>query len=222
MKRRSMPAMTTNRMNRPHNSTLRRRVVPRRRSWFARGAIAALVAVICLGTFLIGQRHGSRWFGAWRVQEESARERAHPFLGTVNASGRGGERPLGSVLVLVFPTGNRPQNPLRASDISMSFESAPLTDASRATLREIGADLTHTDAEGKFAVTVQGTGPWTLLVVTNEETEEPPTRSDLAAVGHFVIPAYDLLVGRRYRLIPLSEVPVDRLRIDLPDPGGGQ
>lgn len=179
------------------------------------------IAILGIGyaAYTRGLQLGNLWGGRRHLRQADAEQQVYPLRGRVQSQDRDlGTRPLANALILAMPLNRQPQIRPRASDILTAVDGVTEDRGVLDEFRSIGADLTRSNDRGEFELKLLGFSGVMLLVVGEEGQMSEPNRRDLATVGHFVVPAYDLLAGHFYQLVEIQEPPLEPITIQFEGP----
>lgn len=190
-------------------------VVPRRIALFVAGLLVCSLAGLA---YQRGLRWGHIWSGRKRFANQQQTEKARILRGKIEYStgGYAVKSATGiSALVLAFPSQQRLAERILADDIIMSLKRGEVPAEIMSVLRGAGAGIQVVPPTGEFELNVRGDDRFSILVMSNLPKDSEASREDLAEIGKFVIPAFDLLDGRRFRLLRTDLSRSDFLHIDL-------
>jgi hypothetical protein len=164
---------------------------------YVQGAALGVVGLVC---FALGVIVG----GGFASSDRQARAAPQPcviegtvaFVGSTNR-----EIPDQGAVVLVLPKDRSPQQ--RAAPEGMRPQDAPPPEdhPGLRMVRSIQGGYARTDIDGRFRVRVPDVGDYYVLVVSNSaqrSAAEALDRDDLAQIGNYFVPAYELLGDNKY------------------------
>ena len=176
------------------------------------------VASLCVFAYSRGLSWGSIWSGRIAFQQELENQALSKIQGRVlihaESQGRSTESEV-NILLIVAPLDARLETRPHPDDIFMSMSDPGAKDRLLSGFRQAGGEIRWLHSGERFEILIRNSDEIVLIAVSDMATASEPTREDLAMVGRYVIPAYDLLNGRRYRIQKLSAMPSNFLTIEF-------
>jgi hypothetical protein len=173
---------------------------------------------LCAFAYARGLLWGNIWSGRFAFQREADKHKLHKITVRVRIASVQPERSkdlAGRVLLIAAPGDTRLESRLQSNDIIMAFDDMAAEGRWSRHFRVAGGDVRWLSAGGESQVEVRNSEEVVMIAVSSLQSSDEPSREDLAIVGRFIIPAYDLLNGRRYRILKLSGGSRELVTIEL-------